>query len=64
MGLQRELPDSSSIFLDMRNQPLRKSFAVRDPKLARHSWCRAMDGRIWGRRLGLWVDQSGPPSLC
>lgn len=55
--------DSSSIFLDMRNRPLRKPFPVRS-KLTRHSWCQATDGRIWGRQLGMWVDQCGTPSLC
>lgn len=27
--MQSELPDSGSIFLDMRNRPLRKPFTVR-----------------------------------
>lgn len=36
----------------MRNQPLRKSFTVRDPKLARHFWCRATDG---GFRVDSWA---------
>ena len=52
----------SSIYLDMRNQPEEVFCCERSQ--ADHSWCRATDRRIWGRQLGMWVDQSGPPSLC